>query len=214
MSTHLQYIKQVAGLVTAKLPEGDQRKLEAQITYSMGVPGLRGITYYGAWKNGGDEPVPFVEVCAAGEENDVQLAGTTIHELAHVLAGHTAGHSAKWKAACERLGLRRAKAAGNIYSMAQFDPALRIDIAALISPTDGKPVGMIGRHAIGKGAKARACPVGIGTRGGKSRGIGSGSRLRRYICACEPPVIARVSRDTFEAHCDLCSEPFTQGGAI
>ncbi|KKK82193.1 hypothetical protein LCGC14_2805820, partial [marine sediment metagenome] len=61
MTTHLEYIQQVASLVSAKLPEQDQRKLEAQITYSMGVPGLRGVTYYGAWKNGGDEAIPFVE---------------------------------------------------------------------------------------------------------------------------------------------------------
>ena len=208
MTTHLEYIKQVAALVTAKLPEDDRRKLEAQITYSMGQPGLRGVTYYGAWQNGGDEAIPFVEVCAAGEENDVQLAGTTVHELAHVLAGRGAGHSAKWKAACDRLGLRLAMAAGNVYSMAQFDSSLRIAIAGLISPTDGKPVGMVGRHRIGKGAKAKACPVGIGTRGGKSRGIGSGSRLRKYICECEPVVIIRASRDDLAATCNHCDSGF------
>ncbi len=208
MTTHLEYIKQVASLVTVKLPQAERIKLDAQLTYSMGRPGLRGVTYYGAWQNGGDESIPFVEVCAAGEENDVQLAGTTVHELAHVLAGRGAGHSSQWKAACERLGLRRAKAAGNIYSMAQFDPALRHAIAALISPTDGKPVGMIGRHRIGKGAKARACPVGIGTRGGKSRGIGSGSRLRKYICECEPVIIIRASRDDLAATCNHCEGGF------
>ncbi len=41
MTTHLEYIKHVAALVSAKLPEEDQRKLDAQISYSMGVPGLR-----------------------------------------------------------------------------------------------------------------------------------------------------------------------------
>ena len=70
-STHLQYIQQVASLVSAKLPESDQQKLDAQITYSMGQPGLRGVTYYGAWQNGGPEAVPFVEVCAAGRCKEV-----------------------------------------------------------------------------------------------------------------------------------------------
>ena len=210
MTTHLEYIKAVAHLATAVLPAEDSSKLESHLTYSMGQPGLRGITYFGAWKNGSDKPVPFVEVCAAGEQDDVQLAGTTVHELAHVLAGHAAGHGKGWKDACVRLGLRRAKAAGNVYTMAQFAPALRQHIAALISPTDGQPVGMLGRHRIGKGAtiKAKPCPMGVGTRGGKSRGKGSGSRLRRYVCECDPPVIVRVSRDDFAAHCDHCSEAF------
>jgi len=210
MTTHLEYIKAVASLATVALPPDERAKLDAQLTYSMGKPGLRGVTYFGTWQNGGDEPVPFVEVCAAGEQNDVQLAGTTVHELAHVLAGHAAGHGKGWKEACERLGLRRAKAAGNVYTMAQFPPALRNDIARLISPTDGQPVGMLGRHRIGKGSpiKAKPCPMGVGTRGGKSRGKGSGSRLRRYVCDCEPPVIVRVSRDNFAAHCDHCSESF------
>ena len=207
MTTHLNYIKQVAALATALLEPDDRGKIDAQISYSMGRPGLRGVTYYGTWKNGGENPVPFVEVCAAGEQNDIQLAGTTIHELAHVLAGFGSGHGKDWKAACRTLGLRCALAAGNVYSMAQFAPGLRQDIAALISPTDGRPVGMIGRNAIA-GARAKPCPMGTGTRGGKSRGIGSGSRLRRYICECTPPVIVRVSRDDFAAHCDHCTESF------
>ena len=210
MTTHLEYIKKVAVLATAKLPATEQSKLDAQITYSMGTPGLRGVTYFGAWKNGGDEPVPFIELCAAGEQDDIQLAGTTVHELAHVLAGHQAGHGKDWKAACETLGLRKAKAAGNVYRMAQFDPKLRLAIAALISPTDGKPVGMIGRHQLGK-IKPRICPMGIGTRGGKSRGVGSGSRLRKYVCECEPVIIIRASRDNLAAHCDLCEQSFKQG---
>ena len=175
MTTHLEYIKQVAALATAKLPAKQRHKLDAQLTYSMGRPGLRGVTYFGAWKNGGNVAVPFVEVCAAGEQDAIQLAGTTIHELGHVLAGVNAGHSKAWKDACDRLGLLKATAVGHVYSMEGFEPKLSKSIAALVSPTDGKPVGMIGRHAIGKGTKAKPCPLGIGTRGGKSRGVGSGS---------------------------------------
>lgn len=206
MTTHLEYIKSVAALSTAFLEPDDLSRLDAKISYSMGERGLRGRTHYGAWRNGGDDPVPFVEVCAAGESSDVQLAGTTIHELAHVLAGHGAGHGKAWKAACRQLGLRCPKAAGTVYSMAQFAPGLRQNIAALISPTDGKPVGMTGRSA--GIVKPRPCTMGTGSRGGKSRGAGSGSRLRRYVCECAPPVIVRVSRDDFAAHCDICGESF------
>ena len=204
-TTHLQYIQRVAKLVTAKLPVKERNKLDSQLTYSMGKPGLRGVTYHGAWKNGKDEPVPFVEVCAAGEQSDVQLAGTTVHELAHVLAGYGAGHSKVWKDCCTRLGLLNAQAAGHKYTMAGFEPKLSKAIAKLTSPTDGKPVGMIGHHAIGK---ARPCPVGIGTRGGKSRGTGSGSRLRKYVCKCKPVVIIRAGRDNLQATCDLCDKGF------
>src|SRR5690606_14129724 len=107
-----------------------------------GQPGLRGVTYFGRWDAGdGSDPIPFVEICASGEENDIQLAGTTIHELAHVLAGFEAGHGKEWRKACELLGLRRAKAAGNIYNLVQFAPDVRMQVATLKSPTDGKPVG-------------------------------------------------------------------------
>lgn len=211
LRTHQQYIQQVAEIALNRLPESEHGELDAQITYGAGAPGLRGITYYGVWQNGNPEPIPFIEVCAFGEEDDVQLAGTTIHELAHVLAGHAAGHGAKWKQACERLGLRSAKAAGNVYRMAQFAPEVRLAIAALPSPTDGKPVGA--RSRLGflpiNQIKPKACPLGVGTRGGKSRGKNSGSRLRKWVCECKPkPVIVRVASDEFRAHCDECGKAF------
>lgn len=206
MTTHIEYIKQVASIATLQLPESERADLDSHLTYSLGSPGLRGVTYYGAWKNGKEEAIPFVEVCALGEENDVQLAGTTIHELGHVLAGIGKGHSHTWKAACERLGLRRPKAAGNVYMMSQFSAPVRLAIAALISPTDGKPVGLsaMGRQAV----RAKPCAAGIGTRGGTSRGAGSGSRMRRFVCDCNPPVIVRTARDTFDATCHHCTGEF------
>ena len=207
MTTHIEYIKQVASIATLQLPEDERAALDSHLTYSLGSPGLRGVTYYGAWKNGKEEPIPFVEVCALGEENDVQLAGTTIHELGHVLAGLGSGHSHIWKAACERLGLRRPKATGNMYTMSQFAPSVRLAIAALISPTDGKPVGL-GLVGPGQTVRVKPCAAGIGTRGGTSRGTGSGSRMRRFICDCTPPVIVRTARDTFDATCHHCTGEF------
>ena len=210
MCTHQEYIQRVAEIALSRLPADLRAKVRAHLTYGHGQPGLRGVTYYGRWLPGdGSEPIPFVEICASGEENDIQLAGTTIHELAHVLAGPAAGHGKAWKDACELLGLRRPKAAGNVYRMAQFAPDVRFAIANLRSPTDGKPVGL---HALlGRAVKPKACPLGIGTRGGKSRGVGSGSRLRKYVCECSPkPVIVRVASDDFRAHCDICGAAFKQ----
>ena len=84
--------------------------------HGMGAPG---DTFYGAWSNG-TPGHDFLEGCATGEESPVPIAGTTIHELAHCLAGNTAGHGPAWKAACKVLGLVHAEAGGQSYA-----PALR-----------------------------------------------------------------------------------------
>lgn len=212
--THLNYVKQVAGMARELLPEDERAKLDSHLTYALGRPGLRGVTYYSQWQNGGDEPVPFIEICALGEENDIQLAATTIHELAHVLAGPGAGHGPEWRAACERLGLRRARM-HQTYKAAQFAPVIRHGgdfnggIASLISPTDGKPVGFsMAGLGIGGAFKPARCPAGLGTRGGRSRGVGSGSRMRKFVCGCEPAVIVRAARDELRARCMDCDQQF------
>jgi hypothetical protein len=149
----------------------------------------------------------LIEICACGEESWVQLAGTTIHELAHVMAGPGVGHSKEWKRACESLGLRRIKAAGTLYLLAHFAPELRQAIAALEHPTDGLPNMGAGLGQIFT-VSARPCSHGIGSRGGKSRGPGSGSRMRKFVCGCG--VIVRASRDELHARCDDCGCAFTR----
>ena len=92
----------------------------------------------------------------------------------------------------ERVGLRAAKAGGQSYSMASFAPGLRFQIAGLVDPTDGKPI--VSRLNAGRMAPRPPRPCGsvIGVRGGKSRGKGSGSRLKRVACgSCG--YVARVS---------------------
>ena len=145
----------------------------------------------------------------------MQLAGTTIHELGHVLAGPGHGHDAEWRNACERLGLRLAKASGHVYRLAYFAPSIRPQIASLIQKlADGNPLfgaGHGGNPALWGGLpiKIRPCSLGIGTRGGKSRGKGSGSRLRLYVCQCQPkPIKVRVASDEFKALCLACSRQF------
>lgn len=205
---HQEFIERVAHIALSRLPESERAQCEARITYGAGQPGLRGVTYYGAWQNGGEKPVPFVEVCAFGEESPVQLIGTTIHELGHVLAGPGAGHGKDWKAACERLGLRKVRAAGTSYCLAMLAPDIREQIARLPSPEDGEP---IGAHRPGIGpvvVKPKPCPMGTGTRGGKSRGKGSGSRMRKFVCQCDPPIIVRAARDELPVTCDCCGSRF------
>lgn len=216
-TTHETFIHAVrdAAIKLGNLTDNERSTLQgAKLVYGRGESGLRGITCYAAWQNGHPEPVALIEVCAAAEENWIQLAGTTVHELGHAITRGT-GHGPEWKAACERLGLRSIKAAGTLYQLANFDPRFRAHLAHLPKPTDGTPLLDGGHFGRGQGVRlpnlaARPCSAGIGTRGGKSRGPGSGSRLRKFTCQCEPPVIVRASRDTLEAHCDHCGSAFNR----
>lgn len=208
MQTHETFIQAIAAIAVAGLSEEERCKLQAiKLVYGSGPDGTRGVTFFQRWSHGQDV-VPFVEVSAFGQESVCQLAGTTIHELAHVLAGPGAGHGPLWRLACERLGLRRARAAGHVYHWANFTQPLRLAIAALPKPDDGAPVQSLGSRmgVLGVPMKFKACPVGIGTRGGKSRGKGSGSRLRLWQCSCGCK--ARVASDTWEAIHTPCATAF------
>ena len=197
MQTHETYIHAVAGLAIARLETAvDQHRLNAaKLVYGAGSHATRGVTYYQAWQNGHDQAGPFIEVCAFGESGTVQLAGTTIHELAHVLAGYEHGHGKGWKAACKLLGLRFCRAAGQSYQWSAFSPDIRDAIAAMAAPDDGRrSQSLILRPGGPKVArpKPKPCSMGIDTRGGKSRGVGSGSRLVKVTCeTCG--YVARVS---------------------
>lgn len=216
-TTHEDFIGAVRALAIARIADGTERQrlLDAKVVYGVGaVRGTRGVTIYKAWERG-EAGHDFVEITAQGEESDVQLAGTTIHELGHVLAGAGHGHDKDWKAACARLGLNAREAGGQDYRPEDFDPFLWAAISALPTPTDGRP--ML-RAALGGPVtvpvKPRPCPMGIGTRGGKSRGTGSGSRLRLWVCACvkdgsdEPAVKVRIASDDFQATCKVCGADF------
>jgi len=187
-----------------------QRVAHAKLVYGHGFTGMiRGITCQGGWKNGSVDE--FVEICASAEESLTQLAGTTIHECGHVAATCAAGHGKDWKSACEALGLRCIKAAGTVYHLANFAPQLRTWIVAIPKPTDGEPNfgrTLHGQPVAGPKPIPRPCSQGIGTRGGKSRGVGSGSRLRKFTCECVPPVIVRASRDELRATCNDCNCEF------
>ena len=215
-ATHEAYLHAVRALAVARLddPAARARLLGAKLVYGVGHgTGWRGVTFFQAWQNGARHD--FLEVCAAGEQSATQLAGTTLHEVGHSLAGHGAGHGADWKAACRRLGLLRAEAGGQQYAPEDFDPALWRAITALPAPVDGAPAFASpggGGAFVGvpvRGTRGR-CPLGTGTRGGTSRGPGSGSRLRLYHCACTPPVKVRVASDYFAATCQRCGADFAR----
>jgi hypothetical protein len=204
--THEEYIGAIAGVAAAQLAAAESDKVRAiKLCYGAGPSGIRGVTYYNRW-SAVSGAVPFVEISAFNQESVCQVAGTVLHELAHVLAGFGAGHGYQWKDACERLGLRRVKAAGTSYVWANFAPRLRESILSLPMPKDGTPIGLTLPN--GMRPMLKTCGAGVGTRGGKSRGVGSGSRLRLFQCECIPPVKVRVARDLFDANCNCCGEGF------
>jgi hypothetical protein len=183
-TTHEALIHGIRDLAVSRLNDGETaRKLRgAKLTYGAGQRGLRGMCYYEAWENGLRQE--FIEVCAAGEQSKVQLVGTTLHELAHCAAGFRAGHGPHWKKWAMSLGLARAQAAGQQYTVEDFDPLLWEQVVLLPPPSDGRPAFDLD-EAVETGqriAKARPCPLGIGTRNGISRGQGSGSRLFKLTC--------------------------------
>lgn len=200
--THEAFVHGVAQLGLQMLDAEEQKQAgRAKLAYGAGQRGLRGVTYYNRWLNDKGEQQAFVEICAQGEENPVQLAGTTLHELGHVLAGYGAGHDKAWKMSCGKLGLRRVHAAGTRYVLAMFEPVIRERVAELIMRlSDGKPIVPVGSVV------PRPCGAGIGVRGGKSRGVGSGSRLRKYQCCCGQ--ILRASTDTLDATHNPCGGKF------
>ena len=213
--THETYIAQIRNLATARVAdaEASKRLAGAKVVYGSGRGGTRGTTFFKAWQNGSEQA--FVEICATGEESDVQIAGTTIHEMAHVLAGWNAGHGKEWREACAVLGLIHAEAGGQSYTVEHFAPEIWAAIEKLALPTDGRPVFKSGQHgSLRIVVKPRPCPMGIGTRGGKSRGTGSGSRLRLWVCKCEQPVKVRVASDDFQATCKKCGSDFERPVAV
>lgn len=205
--THEQFIQAVREIAVKRLNDADRAAvMDAKLVYGAGSKATRGVTYFGCWKNGHDHA--FAEICAFGEDSPIQVAGTTLHELGHVLAGMGHGHGKGWLEACQRLGLTFVRAGGTRYSLACFAPDIREAIAALPKPTDGspQPFGGVGPNGMPLSFKLRPCSAGIGSKGGKSRGAGSGSRLRKFVCDCG--VIARVGREEFDANCNKCNTAF------
>lgn len=214
MKTHEQWLHAVREIVATRLVDVLERDklLGLKLAYGAGPRGVRGSTSYGQWQcSDSGRLTDFLSIMATGEESLPQLAGTLVHELGHALVGPGHGHDSAWKQACARLGLRHVKATNTVYSWAGFDSEVCMVIAALGEPTDGKPKfkETLGGAATGAVAVVvTGCQSGLGTRGGRSRGAGSGSRMRKYVCQCGQ--IVRAATDTLVAMHIPCGSAFTR----
>lgn len=214
-TTHEQFIQAVRdevivdalrrGAISAEQAESLSH---TKLLYGVGDGTYRGICHYDAWENGIGK-VCVVEVAASAQESWTQLAGTVVHEMAHVLAGWGAAHGSEWKDQAVSLGFRiRPAAAGQVYWLSMFNPTLRRSIwAAAKRIDDGHPGFVRGMTGIMPG-RPKPCSAGHGTKGGTSRGKGSGSRLRLWECECPKPVKVRIASDDFQATCGRCDRPF------
>ncbi len=205
--THEEFIAAVRDVAISRLttePIKDRVRF-TKIGYGS-VDGVRGVCHFGTWQNGTTHDL--VTISTIGEESPLQLCGTVLHELGHVVAGASAGHGKAWKEACRELGLTVAEAAGQAYDLPHFSADVQTAIMSLTYPTDGRPTFGNYMGALPVAKTFRPCPLGIGTRGGKSRGQGSGSRLRKWVCSCGQ--IVRASTDDLNAYCGKCGGSFNR----
>lgn len=225
--THEHFIHAVRRIAAARLDgcnagQETSNLLATKMVYGLAVnQSYYGACYRDSWSRG-ESTGAVIEISATQGVAPLDLAKVVIHECAHQVAGHAAGHGAAWKAECARLGLLDARATvGPKGEIGELAETLVAEVATLGDPreTDGAwksasgflppilpPMGPRG----GKGAPT--CPSGRGSRGGKSRGPGSGSRLRLYLCGMSDPGCrrVRVSADDWRATCGACGEAFKQ----
>jgi hypothetical protein len=208
--SHEEHLHAVRDILASRLNEAERIKLLATaLIYGAGRPSVFGTCFYSRWKR--EQVHDVIEISAFNEECLEQLWITLAHESGHVIAGHEAGHGPEWKAAAKRLGLLRPVAAGPA-RIEDLDPKLIRVLRQIPVPQDGSPItgstSVIRTGTTSGSASGATCPLGVGTQGGTSRGPGSGSRLRLYMCECERSVRVRVASDEFRAHCDLCGSKF------
>jgi len=193
----------------ARLNDAERKKLLAtELLYGVGGSGVYGMCLYDKWFRDGVQDV--IQVSALFGESLLEKWCTIAHELGHVLAGPGTGHGPEWKAAARRLQLINPRATGAA-QLDDLDPVLVEVLQSIPLPTDGAPI--CDEVASVRNTIRKGCSVGVGTRGGKSRGAGFGSRLRLWLCECLRPYRVRVASNDFHARCLRCGVVFRRDGS-
>ena len=177
--THEDYLAAVTRAVCATCPATADALNQVHLVFGAG-PRRRGLsTLHRVW-GGGEavDPLPLVEIAAIGGLSPAETCHVLLHELAHVLAPE-GGHGAAWRHAARQVGLVRPRATPDVGELADWNaisPALCAVLQAIPPPTEPAPAEFFeDRHRL-------PCGAGYGTRGGTSRGKGSGSRYLKVVC--------------------------------
>jgi len=178
--THEDYLAAITRAVCATFPATADALNQVHLVFGAG-PRRRGLssTLHRVW-GGGEavDPLPLVEIAAIGGLSPPETCHVLLHELAHVLEPE-AGHGAAWRHAARQVGLVRPRATPDAYELADWRailPALRAVLQAIPPPTEPVPAEFFDdRHRL-------PCSAGHGSRGGTSRGKGSGSRYLKVVC--------------------------------
>ena len=177
--THEDYLAAITNAVCAKFPATAAALNQVHLVFGAG-PRRRSLsTLHRVW-GGGEavDPLPLVEIAAIGGLSPPETCHVLLHELAHVLAPE-AGHGKAWRHAARQIGLVRPRAmpdAGELADWQAISPALLPALQAIPPPTEPAPAEFFeDRHRL-------PCGAGYGTRGGTSRGKGSGSRYLKVVC--------------------------------
>ena len=200
--THEDYLVAVATAVCEQYPATAALLSEVELVFGTG-PRRRGLGMrHRVWLGGeADEPLPLVEIAAIGGLSPAATCHVVLHELAHVLAPGF-GHGREWRYAARQVGLlnpRAAPEAGELADWSAISPAIRGALQAISEPTERAPAEFYADW------HRRPCGAGYGTRGGTSRGEGSGSRYLKVMCrvpGCGYQV--RVTRKWLEWGAPLC----------
>ena len=199
--SHEDYLAAVTAAVCEQFPTTAAALSQVHLVFGTG-PRRRALDplhrVWGGWE--ADAPLPLVEIAAIGGLAPAETCHVVLHELAHILTPGV-GHGKVWRFAARQVGLLKPRARpspGELAAWSSIVAPLRRKLQAIPVPTERVPAEYFDWHR-------RPCGVGYGTRGGTSRGEGSGSRYLKVICphpGCGYQV--RVTRKWLALGAPLC----------
>ena len=177
--THEDYLAAVATAVCEQFPATAAAFGEVQLAFGTGSRRRTVGAQHRVWSVGtAHEPLPLVEIAAIGALAPAATCHVVLHELAHVLA-QGFGHGRVWRYAARQVGLLNPRAwpdAGELAAWTAIAPVLRAKLQRIPEPTEPAPADF------SEDWDRRPCGAGYGSRGGTSRGAGSGSRYLKVVC--------------------------------